>query len=128
MEFNIFNEKNCRVVTREPSVRITKGGVMMINTSAMKKMEFVAGNRISLCQDKQHLKDWYICRDADGIEIKSKSGTTKSFGIQSSSLCNEILLSLGLEKGTCNSFKLAAAATEVNGKSFWALITSKVKL
>lgn len=127
MEFNIYNEKNCRVVTREPSVRLTKGGVIIINAAAMKKMEFVAGNRISFAQDKQRPKDWYIVRDADGLEIKPKSGTTPSFGVQSSNLCNEILASLGLQKGGNNTFKIAPAATEVNGKSYWALITSTVK-
>jgi hypothetical protein len=125
MNLNIFTEKNCRVITREPSVRITTGGVIVINTAAMNQMELVAGNRIALAQDAEHLKDWYLYRDADGLEIKSKNGEAKSFGIQSSFLCNAILKSLGLEKGKTFRFKIAPAPTELNGKNLWALITSK---
>ena len=127
MEFKIYNEKNCRVTTREAAVRLTKGGVVILNAAAIKKMEFVIGNRIVFAQDVKQTKEWYISRDADGFEIKSKSGTTQSYGIQSSGLCNEILASLGLAAKSSYTFKLAGAATEVDGKAYWGLITSTVK-
>jgi hypothetical protein len=126
MNLKIFTEKECRVITREPSVRITTGGVIVINTAAMKQMQLAAGNRISMAQDDENPKDWYIFRHADGLEVKAKNGDQKSFGIQSSFLCNEILKSLGLEKGKTCGFKLAPAPTEIDGKTLWALITSKI--
>jgi hypothetical protein len=126
MNLKIFTEKECRVITREPSIRITTGGVLMINTAAMKQMQLVAGNRIAMAQDAENPRDWYIYRNADGLEIKVKNGKQQSWGIQSSFLCNEILKSLGFEKGKTCGFKLAPAPTELDGKTLWALITSKI--
>jgi hypothetical protein len=127
MEFNIFNKSKCRQLVQESAVRITPGGVLVINKKALTQMELVENNCISIAQDKQRPKDWYIFRDADGLPIKKKSGTTESLGIASSFICSEIKTSLGLDKKKSYSFKLAAAPTEINGKSYWALITSTVK-
>ena len=126
MEFNIFNKTNSRQSVTEPAVRITKG-VFTINKKGLKLMELVENNAISIAQDKHRPKDWYIFRDADGLPIKAKSGNAESLGIASSFICSEIRTSLGLDKKKSFTFKIAPAATEVNGKSYWALITSTVK-
>lgn len=126
MEFNIFNKANSRQLVTEPAVRIA-GGVIVINKKGLDLMELVENNAISIAQDKHRPKDWYIFRDADGLPIKAKSGTTESLGIASSFICSEIRTSLGLDKKKAFSFKIAPVPTEVNGKSYWALITSTVK-
>jgi len=127
MELNIFNKTNSRQVVHEPAVRMTTGGVIVINKKALDLMELVENNCISIAQDKQHPKDWYIFRDADGLPIKKKSGTNESLGIASSFICSEIKTSLGLDKKKGYIFQLALQPTVENGKSLWALITSKVK-
>jgi hypothetical protein len=127
MELNIFNKANCRQLVTEPAVRITTGGAIVINKKALDLMELVENNSISIAQDKQRPKDWYIFRDADGLVIKKKSSTTESIGISSSFICNEIKTSLGLDKKKNYSFLVAPQPTVENGKTIWALITSKIK-
>jgi hypothetical protein len=127
MELNIFNKANCRQHVTEPAVRITTGGAIVLNKKALDIMELVENNSISIALDKQRPKDWYIFRDADGMPIKKKSGTTESLGIASSFICNEIKTSLGVDKKKSLSILLAPAPTVENGKTLWALITSKVK-
>jgi len=127
MELNIFNKANCRQLVTEPAVRITTGGVIVLNKKALDIMELVENNAISIAQDKQQPKDWYIFRDVDGLPIKKKSGTTESLGIASSFICNEIKTSLGVDKKKSLSIQIAPAPTVEGGKAFFALLTSKVK-
>lgn len=126
MKLIIFNKKTQSQRNSEPSVRFTKSGSIYLNKGAMALMQLQAGNSVSLAQDEERKKDWYIFRDADGLIIRSGNKKGESFLISNASAAIELKKALGLDPKKNFSVKLATVATEDEGKSYFALLTSKV--
>jgi hypothetical protein len=126
MKLIIFDKKTQCQRSLEPSVRFTKSGSIYLNKGIMALMQLQVGNSVSLAQDEERKKDWYIFRDADGLNIRNGNKKGESFLISNATAAFEIKKALGLDQKKNFSVKIANTATEENGKAFFALLTSKI--
>jgi hypothetical protein len=125
MKLIVFNKttQSHRIV--EPAARFTKNGSIYLNKKAMDLMELQVGNAVSLAQDSDRKKDWYLFRDADGMIIRTGSKTSESFLISNASAVSELKQCLGIDDKKNFSLKLAQKPVEENGKPYFALLTSQ---
>lgn len=126
MKLIVFNKTTQSHRSIEPAVRFTKSGTIYLNKKAMDLMELQVGNAISLAQDSDRKKDWYLFRDADGVLIRNGNKTGDSFLISNASAAAELKQSLGIDAKKNFSLKLAQKPIEENGKPYFALLTSQI--
>lgn len=126
MKLIVFNKTTQSHRVQDPAVRFSKSGAIYINKKGMELMGLQIGNTISLAQDGERKKDWYLFRDADGMIIRVGSKTTESFLIANATAASELRLSLGLDPKKNFTLKLATTPVEENGKAYYALLTSQI--
>lgn len=126
MKLIVFNKTTQSHRMVEPAVRFTKSGSIYLNKKAMDLMELQVGNAVSLAQDSDRKKDWYLFRDADGMIVRTGSKTAESFLISNASAAAELKQSLGIDAKKNFSLKLAIVPIEENGKPYFALLTSQI--
>ena len=128
MKFNVFNTSNCEPSLRKGQAVITfnTGGNIAITKYAAEKLGLAAGNKVSLLQDTENPKDWYLSvGDAEGFELRPRSGNG-SVQFNNVALVEKVLTSLGLSSNA--SFPLVTEPQNVEGGGkVHSIITSRVK-
>lgn len=123
-EFNKVNAGSGKISTALVTVGVK--GLVSINQAGCEKMKLKAGDRVSLFQDEEREKDWYLCRtdSENGFQLRENKSGSRSFN--SSKLAASIVDSLGLEEA--KSFKcLIGGMSPFEGKELFALITKSIK-
>jgi hypothetical protein len=110
--------------TKLPRISFTKAGVLVLNQTAMQKLNLKAGDKISLAQDPDNPSNWYIFKDKEnGFEIrhgyKQKAGL-----INHRQLCDLFLDCFGMEKDKSNSFKLGGQPTIWGKVEYWGILVN----
>lgn len=126
MKLIVFNKTTQSSRIQEPAVRFTKSGCIYINKKAVEMLNLEIGNTISLAQDGERKKDWYLFRDADGMVIRKGNQEGDSFIIANATAAYELKQSLGLDPKKNFTLKLATTPVEENGKAYYALLTSHI--
>jgi hypothetical protein len=126
MKLIVFNKTTQSHRNVEPAVRFTKSGSIYLNKKAMELMELQAGNAVSLGQDSDRKKDWFLFRDADGMLVRKGNKGGESFIISNATAVIEVKQSLGVDAKKNFSVKLAPKPIEEKGKQYFALLTSQI--
>ena len=73
MNIMIYNrEKSLKSVTKEGqrSIRIDRLGNMSVTTALVYEMQLTEGDTVSLANDEDDPKKWYLCKTADGFPVR----------------------------------------------------------
>lgn len=98
-----------------------KNGVIIINQDAGELLGITAGDTLSLSQDEERPKDWYISKGG-GLRVRnSNSGSLATGGKY---IACKLFESLGLYSDKSVRFPIAEQPTEYEGKRYFAILTA----
>ena len=136
MNIMIYNrEKSLKGVTKEGqrSIRIDRLGNMSVTTALVHEMQLTDGDTVSLANDKDDPKKWYLCKAADGFPVgidriprrnnKPRSESEVCYGAKFNSrwLGRKILDCVGVEGPA--TFMISPRTIELDGNVYYRIIT-----
>lgn len=111
---NLINMTESRQKSGKPFMSITKAGVIRFSCELTKRLGLKAGMQVAIFQDQDSPSDWYLKPDEPGLTLRVCTGGMLT---NSSSVCKDILNSIGHQKGA----RMLVSTTPVDG--FFAIIT-----
>lgn len=136
MNIMIYNrEKSLKSVTKEGqrSIRIDRLGNMSVTTALVYEMQLTEGDTVSLANDEDDPKEWYLCKTADGFPVrldrvprrnnKPRSEGEVCYGAKFNSrwLGRKILDCAGVEGPA--TFMISPRTIELDGNVYYRIIT-----
>lgn len=95
MKLKTFNIQNTMVGTKNayPFLSLClKSGLIKLSHRLVQEMQCKEGDKIALSQDQEKPDNWYIHREENGFELKSKGkSNVDALGFSSKDLCRRIL-------------------------------------
>ena len=136
MNIMIYNrEKSLKSITKEGqrSIRIDRLGNMSVTTALVYEMQLTDGDTVSLANDEDDPKKWYLCKAADGFPVridrvprrnnKPRSEGEVCYGAKFNSrwLGRKILDCAGVEGPA--TFMISPRTIELDGNVYYRIIT-----
>lgn len=125
MKLKIYTRDAASRMPGIPKIRVAKSGLITINPGAAERIGIKLGDIISLAQDEERPKDWYLNVNGDPAGYKCRVDKNKSFAFNSVPITTTVLKSLGQDASI--SIAVGAESIEFDGKIFWPLITAGIK-
>lgn len=126
MKLQIYNRKDLlKGKNTNPCISITPKGLWTINVSACRAINFEPGTQISIVQDIDSPRDFYLMRDPNGIKLREK----KDFLEFNSKKMREILidaLRVDAQKVKTIKFIVATQPVQHEDKIMYAILTSRM--
>lgn len=136
MGMMVYDREKClRTVTGtgKRSIRVDRHGNLSITTALVSDMCLEDGDMVSLANDEDDSRKWYLCRVDNGFPVRIDRAPRKTnkprteevcFGARFHSrwLCNKLLDCAGVEGPA--TFMIAKKATELDGRVYYRIITS----
>jgi hypothetical protein len=91
MKLKTYNSENAsRRSSGKPTIAFSsKNGVMRINKAGQEKLKIKDGERWSISQDEENVKDWYLHKDAEaGFKVRVSEKDEATFN--SSAVCEGV--------------------------------------
>jgi hypothetical protein len=122
-----YDSTNTRSGSRaaKPTISFAKAGMITISGAAVAILKLKEGDKVSIFQDEEEPKDWYIAPDPAGFEIRPiKSG--KAWAFNNAAIAGAVRLALKAEGSVV--FPIAAEpALESEGLQCYAILTAVMK-
>jgi hypothetical protein len=103
-------------------VTIQKSGLFQLNHEAAEALSLAEGHKVSLVRNKEKPKDWYILRDASGVDLRKSS---QGFLIFSAKIVRDLMIDAIQPKNPTMRFRVASQPERVGDKMLYAILTTK---
>lgn len=108
----------------EPRVTVTSSGVISFNRSLVEQLKLKVKQHITLAQDEESPKDWFVILNPDesnSPQLGGKAGDALSFS--HIGIVRDLLSSLDLDPEETQSFKIASK--DIGQPGIYAIFTSQ---
>ncbi len=125
MKIKTYNSLNRCGRETKPKIRMGKTGYIYITKKVSAMMEISIGDKVSLHQDEENPKDWFISKDENGIILKGK----KEEGVLIFHLTEAVKKIFTECEITSKSISFVVSQTpiELNNIKYYPIITSSAK-
>ena len=109
----------------KPKIRMGKSGYVYITKKASDMLELSIGDKVSLHQDEENPRDWFISKDKNGIKLRGK----KEDGVLIFHLAQAVKKLFSECEITAKSISFVVSKTPIilNNVKYYPIITSSAK-
>lgn len=108
-----------------PKVNFSKAGVIEFNKPAVELLELKPGDKVTIAQDEEDAANWYVFKDKNGFEIRSKEFEKHGkLAFNHRALTIEISKACDVNPDESQNFLVAGKPTTINGDKtkYWGLL------